>query len=70
MYISADPTGVEADPRGWVDQWVPAVTRSIRHGGNHKYAWGIERWSRRRLPKSLPYPKLTGLPLLDQLAAA
>jgi hypothetical protein len=30
---------------------------SVRHPGNHKYAWPLQRRERRFLPPSLPYPK-------------
>lgn len=66
----ADPSGVEADPAGWVERCLADLTRRVRHGGNHKYAWGIDKHARRALPDSLAFPKKTGLPLLDALAAA
>jgi hypothetical protein len=39
----------------WLRKWKARLCRSLRHWGNHKYAWGLSR--RVRLPKSLPYPK-------------
>lgn len=32
-------------------------TRTLRHAGNHRYAFGLDRRARRHLPASLPYPK-------------
>jgi hypothetical protein len=43
--------------RGWADRWIPRLTRPLRHRGNHKYAWALDRSLRRHLPASLPYPK-------------
>jgi len=53
----ADPLGTEQDPRAWLARWLPALTRPIKHPGNHKYAIPLERAARRALPQSLPYPK-------------
>jgi len=39
----------------WLRQWKSRLCRSLRHRGNHKYAWRLCR--RVRLPPSLPYPK-------------
>src|SRR5262249_32260407 len=24
---------------GWLDHWLPLLTRKVRHPGNHRYAW-------------------------------
>lgn len=45
------------DPRAWLRRWLPSLTRNLRHPGNYRYAWGLQRASRRALPTSLPYPK-------------
>lgn len=45
------------NPRDYADRCLRAVTRPFRHGGNHKYAWALQRRDRRFLPPSLPYPK-------------
>lgn len=40
---------------------LPRITRRLRHPGNHRYVWGIDRAVRRhveRLP-GLPYPKVS-----------
>jgi hypothetical protein len=42
----------------WLSHSLDAVTRSLRHHGNHKYAWPLSKASRQHLPCSLPYPKL------------
>lgn len=52
----ASPPG--DDPRGWLEEWLPRLTRPMRHEGNHKYAWALRSRDRRHLPSSRPYPKL------------
>ncbi len=41
----------------WLARWLPRLTRSVRHPGNHKYAWSLDRRWRQCLPPTLPYPK-------------
>jgi hypothetical protein len=62
-YVVADVVAAGApepgdDLDGWLRMALPAVTRTFRHPGNHKYAWALARAARRALPASLPYPKL------------
>ncbi len=44
-------------------RWLPRLTRTVRHPGHLKYAWGLSRSSRRAIEQlaraagSLPYPK-------------
>jgi hypothetical protein len=45
------------DPRTWLATWLPRLTRVLRHPGNHKYAWALDRHVRPVLPVSRPYPK-------------
>jgi len=55
----ASAQGIGTDPRAWLERELPRVARGIRHPGNHKYAWALQRSARRdleRLP-TLPYPK-------------
>lgn len=42
--------------REWLTEWLPRLTRTMRHPGNHKYAWGLQRHTRRSLA-SQAYPK-------------
>lgn len=44
-----------ADPRAWLREWVPRLTRPLRHRGNHRYAWALSRSV--TLPPGLPFPK-------------
>jgi len=60
----AAPLADGEDARAWADRWVAALTRPVRHPGNHKYLFGLGRSARRALPAGLPYPKM------DELAAA
>jgi hypothetical protein len=46
------------DPAAWLREWLPRLTRNVRHPGNHRYAFALWRPVRRVLPASLPYPKL------------
>lgn len=46
-----------SDVDAWLDEWVPRLTRKVRHPGNHKYAWALDRRARRLLPSSAAYPK-------------
>jgi hypothetical protein len=50
----AEPLGSE-DPAAWLGLWLPRLTRRVRHPGNHRYLWALDRSV--RLPVSLPYPK-------------
>lgn len=47
--------------RAWLEEWVPRITRRVLHPGNLKYAWGLDRATRRALPASLPYVKLASV---------
>ena len=53
-YGAGEPS---SDLDAWVDEWVPRLTRKVRHPGNHKYVWSLDRRLRSRLPASMPYPK-------------
>ena len=53
------------DLDAWIEEWVPRLTRKVRHPGNHKYVWAFDRRLRKRLPASKPYPKV-----VDQARAA
>ena len=51
--VSADPS----QRSEWLAKEVKSLTRTIRHRGNHKYAWALHPSMRRYLPASRPYPK-------------
>lgn len=52
----AAPLTEDTDPAAWCRAWVGRLTRPLRHAGNHKYAWSLDRAL--RCPRALPYPKL------------
>jgi len=46
----------------WLNYWLPKLTRPLRHPGNHKYAWVLNRRDRRHVDRhwtALPYPKFS-----------
>lgn len=60
----AAPLGDE-DGATWLRRWVPRLTRPLRHSGNHRYAFALDRRLRKHMGESLPYPKFD----LDRRAA-
>lgn len=48
----------EVSRRAWLTEQIRHLTHTLRHPGNHKYAWALHRSV--KLPKSQPYPKFTG----------
>jgi hypothetical protein len=46
------------DATAWVRHWLEKLCRRVKHPGNHKYAWMLQRKRRRHLPPSRPYPKV------------
>lgn len=50
-------TGTAADLHEWLLRELPPLTRKLKHGGNHRYLFGLTSAVRKRLPKGLPYPK-------------
>lgn len=41
----------------WLRHWTDRLTRTLRHGGVHKYVLALDRRARRHVPASLAYPK-------------
>lgn len=54
-YGAPPPSG---DWRAWCALAVDAVSRPVRHTGNHRYVWALDRRLRRHLPEGKAYPKL------------
>lgn len=52
----AEPLG-DGDSRAWLERWVALLTRPLKHRGNHKYAWALDRTGRKSLPAPRAYPK-------------
>lgn len=54
--FGAPPAPEDLNERAlWLSTWMRQLTRSMRHPGNHKYAWSLDR--RLPVPESLVYPK-------------
>jgi hypothetical protein len=54
-----DPAGLDGPGlEAWLGRWLAALTVTVRHPGNHKYAWPLDRHCARHLPAGRPYPKL------------
>jgi hypothetical protein len=51
------PANVE-DRSIWLSAAMQSFTTRLRHKGNHKYAWPLDKAIRRQLPMSRPYPKV------------
>jgi hypothetical protein len=49
---------LDGEPREWLRTWLPQLTRPLRHAGNHRYVWALDRRLCGALPAPLPYPKL------------
>jgi hypothetical protein len=54
-HYGAEP--LNGDRREWAARWLSALTRPLKHAGNHRYVWALQKRVRRLLPSSLPYPK-------------
>jgi hypothetical protein len=48
----------QGDSRQWLRTWTPLLTRPVKHGGNHKYLWALDKRLRKALPPSQPYPTM------------
>lgn len=51
-------TSSAADLHEWLLRELPLVTRCLVHPGNLRYLFGLTPAVKRRLPESLPYPKI------------
>lgn len=49
-----EPSG---DWRDWCRIAIESTTRVVRHSGNHRYVWALDRALRRHLPERRAYPK-------------
>lgn len=56
----ADPLHDDEDARAWLQRWRARLTRPMRHRGNHRYLWCLDRRRRREVLSAprLAYPKL------------
>lgn len=49
----ASPLADGDDAREWIRRWVPALTRAVRHPGNHKYAFPLVPAAKRMVERYL-----------------
>jgi hypothetical protein len=65
-------TPVPSDPdirHQWQANALNLFTTRVRHRGNHKYAWALDKRVRQQLPASLPFPKALDPLVSYQMAA-
>lgn len=53
-----EQTGCASDLHAWLLRELPGVTRTLKHGGNYRYLFGLTDQVKRLLPRSMPYPKV------------
>lgn len=71
----AAPRGTQ-DPSAWLQEWLPRLTRCMRHPGNYRYLIGLDKLMRKAIRKSietqygalLPYPKVLITPAQQRSA--
>ena len=52
------PRPADGDVDAWLEEWLPRLTRKVRHPGNHKYAWAFDKRLRKDLARlGQGYPK-------------
>jgi hypothetical protein len=58
----AEPFQPGEDATAWLRRWRSTLTRTMRHRGNHRYLWCLDRRRRREVlsAPALPYPKHEG----------
>jgi hypothetical protein len=54
----AERLASDEDRAEWARRSIAALTRPLKHAGNHKYAWALRSRDRRHLPATMPYPKV------------
>jgi hypothetical protein len=61
----AEPLHDGEDPAVWLRRWRAALTRPLRHRGNHRYLWVLDE---RRRAELVPYGPVRQYPKLDGAA--
>ncbi|HET9062402.1 MAG TPA: hypothetical protein VFO62_03850 [Candidatus Binatia bacterium] len=61
--FGADAPQCGEDLVAWLRVWRARLTKTVRHHGNHRYLWCLDRRARRAVlaAPSLPYPKIGGV---------
>lgn len=54
-----EQTATAGDLHAWLRRELPGCTRPLKHAGNFRYLFGLTPAVKKRLPVSLPYPKVT-----------
>jgi hypothetical protein len=56
----ATPLAEGEDPEAWLELWRERLTRGMRHRGNHRYLWCLDKRRRREVLTAdpRPYPKI------------
>ena len=57
LVAAGAPAPTDDDLAGWLRAVLAAHTRRLRHGGNHRYLFALNRAARAALPDGRPYPK-------------
>lgn len=57
--FGAEPLEWDQQGREWLAEWLPRLTRPLRHPGNHRYAWTL---TGKRLEGGEKYPKVVDEP--------
>ncbi len=60
--------GTPAERAAWLDTAIAAVTRPLRHPGNLRYLWGLDKRMRKSLPESDAFPKFVDAQQLELAA--
>jgi len=58
--VAAGAPAPSGDLSAWLPEALASVSRPLRHGGNHRYVWALDRRFKSLLPPSMPYPKTFG----------
>lgn len=61
LRASNDLFGGKDDPAAWAQEWIGRLTRPVKHPGNYRYAFPLQRKIRSKLP-ALDYPKFGACP--------
>lgn len=59
MLVEHGAPAPSGDWNEWRERAIDAASVAVRHPGNHRYLFALDRRTRKHLPESKPYPKLT-----------
>ncbi len=61
--FGATPPAPDQDVLAWLREWRPQICKTMRHSGNHRYLWCLDKRHRKNIlggKPSLSYPKIGG----------